>query len=64
LFWNQTQRTARLTKSPSLSLRSVPYQIVAAGVRGIKYRSSGGGGGGGGGGGSGSMAQNKKQRVM
>ena len=61
LFWNQTQRTARLTKSPSLSLRSVPYQIVTAGVRGISYRSERSGSGSGSGAGG---AQNKKQRVM
>ena len=40
LFWNSTIRTARLTKSPSLSLRNVPYQIVADGVRGITYKVS------------------------
>lgn len=57
LFWNKSQRTARLTKSPSLSLRSVPYQIVAAGVRGVSYRSDR----------SASRSndeQNKKQRVL
>ena len=75
LFWNQTRRTARLTKSPSLSLRSVPYQIVADGVRGISFRtnnkgkrlevqSSAGNSDGGGEGEGGNEKASKKQRVL
>ena len=41
LFWNNKTRTARLTKSPSLGLMSVPFQIVAEGVRGLAHRSTG-----------------------
>lgn len=40
LFWNGKIRTARLTKSPSLGLISVPFQVVADGVRGMSHRPS------------------------
>ena len=40
LFWNDKTRTARLTKSPSLGLLSVPFQVVSEGVRGMNHRFS------------------------
>lgn len=35
LFWDGSQRAARLYKSPELPARTAPYQVTQDGIRGV-----------------------------